>query len=594
MRRINELLKGAKIRTKIIALYCGVLIISFLFILIIFYHMNQRNMRQEIGDAGMQTMNAVKGNLQIIFDNVNQVSDMIYRDETVQDALQNVKANYVSAGAQQIIQKSLGNMILSGDYIESVYIFDRYSNYYHSYKQGPIIVNKEKIKTSNWYERLMEARGNSFFIHKSENVLTFPTRKNENYITLLREITDVDDYKTHLAILMITIDESILQDYFDSVSKPYDSQFCIIDGEGNYIASPKEYGDIFKQYFESNLLKDEQKDYSTMKYADIEMIVVKQELGINDWYLVGVFPLGQYNMSDYYKSISILIIFLNLIFFFTCTIVLTNMIFDPLNKVQKHMAVISTGALVTLLVEEDNDNEINQLKKSFNKMIVAIKELIEKVKEEENIIAKNELNILQAQINPHFLYNTLDAVSALALLEDHDNCFKMTQALGTFYRNSLNNGSDFITVKDEIECIKSYMTILNIRYEGKISVSYDIEEELKNYKIVKLILQPVIENAVHHGIRPKGKEGHITIRGYREKDNIYFIVTDNGVGMPQERIEEVLQGKAKREKGGFGIYNLLPRISLYYKIDHPVAITSEMGSGTEMVIYIKVLREGDR
>lgn len=136
------------------------------------------------------------------------------------------------------------------------------------------------------------------------------------------------------------------------------------------------------------------------------------------------------------------------------------------------MKLVEDGKLIELTIDNQHSNEINDLKKVFNQMILSIKELISKVKAEEKIIAKNELDIIQAQVNPHFLYNTLDAISALALIEDHENCLKMTQALGNFYRNSLNSGQDLVTVKDEIDCIESYITILNIRYDNKITLNY--------------------------------------------------------------------------------------------------------------------------
>jgi len=231
------------------------------------------------------------------------------------------------------------------------------------------------------------------------------------------------------------------------------------------------------------------------------------------------------------------------------------------------------------------------LKKVFNQMIGSIQDLIEKVKKEEKIITKNELEIIQAQINPHFLYNTLDAVSALALIGDNENCLKVTQALGNFYRNSLNSGLDLVKIEDEIECIKSYITILNIRYDNKIIMVYDIEEEIKEYKVLKLILQPIVENAAHHGIRNKKGQGTISIKGYLDEDEIIFIVTDDGLGMTEEKVKEILEGKTKQGKSGFGLYSSIQRISLYYDIKKPITITSEIGNVTEITIRVKVIKE---
>ena len=160
---------------------------------------------------------------------------------------------------------------------------------------------------------------------------------------------------------------------------------------------------------------------------------------------------------------------LNIIFVFLCSTLLTYLIFKPIGKIEEHMKLLENGKFITM-ESDDYENEITNLRQVFNHMILSIKKLMNKVKEEEGIIAKGKLDIIYAQINPHFLYNTLDAVSALALMKENEKCFEITQALGNFYRNSLNSGLDYITVEDEIDSIKSYITILNMRYENQIKM----------------------------------------------------------------------------------------------------------------------------
>ena len=223
-------------------------------------------------------------------------------------------------------------------------------------------------------------------------------------------------------------------------------------------------------------------------------------------------------------------------------------------------------------------------------MIYSLQELIEKIKKEEKIIMKNELDLIHAQIKPHFLYNTLDAASALALTRDHENCFNLIQALGNFYRNSLNSGQDEVTVADEIDCIKSYITILNIRYENMIHMHYDIEERILPLPMLKLILQPVVENAVYHGIKEREREGNIYLKGYLDENEIIFIISDDGKGMSEDRIRKVLSGKTRTKKSGFGLYSLIQRISLYYDMESPVTVTSEVGSGTEITLRLTVIK----
>lgn len=436
---------------------------------------------------------------------------------------------------------------------------------------------------------MTKAGGNGFFIHKSEGVLEYPTRPDKNYISYIREIGDRNTYKP-IATLLVTIDADTIQSYFNEVSEAYDSQFFIIDGSGNYIIPPNENEAEYKKYLENTKIKN---GYESTGIDNAKVMMVQQELGIQDWKLVGSFKMNNLEvLAPYYTTNIILIMCLNIVFVFICSLLLTKLIFSPLSKVEQHMKMVEEGNFVEMLVE-DNDDEINQLKKVFNHMTQSIQNLIQKVKEEEQIVAKGKLDIIQAQINPHFLYNTLDAVSALALMEDHKNCFKITQALGSFYRNSLNSGMDFVTIRDEIQCIKSYITILNIRYDDKIKVEYDIENEILEQYIFKLLLQPLIENAVHHGIKGTDRKGTISIKAYRDEDEIIFIVTDDGVGMTEERIEAVLAGKTKDGKSGFGIYSLIQRISLYYHIDKPLTIHSELNNGTEITVCVKVMGRGE-
>lgn len=589
MKRIKDVLHQFKIKTKIILLYLTVLFLSFLVTFTVISQVNEAYIKREIGNAGIQTVSALKGNLSFIFENVTQFSNLIYFDDTMQDSLNNIKSKNIDPVIQRRITKSLVNMLLSGEYISSVFIFDKYHNFYNSYKAGPIIVHNDQLSHTNWYQTMQEANGNGFFIHKSEGILEFPTRGDKNYICYIKQIGDVDTYEP-LATLMVTIDETTIQSYFQEVSSVYDSSFFIVDAQGNYIIPPNQNEKEFK-----NLLTKIKKDgvYETESIDDSTLILVSQEMGIADWRLIGSFQMDNIKaLTPYYTTIIILIMCLNIIFIFVCSMALTRLIFTPLSKLEKHMKMVEKGEF-TQIELEPNQNEITNLKKVFNHMTKSIQNLILQVKVEEKIISKGELDLLQAQINPHFLYNTLDAVSALALMKDNENCFKMTQALGSFYRNSLNSGMDFVTVQDEISCIKSYITILNIRYDDNIKIDYEVEEHLLERKILKLLLQPLIENAVHHGIKGKNKAGHISVKIFDDDDEIILLVADDGVGMSDERIIDIMRGKTLTGKSGFGIQSLKQRITLYYGIRNPIMIHSELDSGCEVTVRIKKIEEGE-
>ena len=207
----------------------------------------------------------------------------------------------------------------------------------------------------------------------------------------------------------------------------------------------------------------------------------------------------------------------------------------PIQKMEEQM-MYSKSIPENLEVDEECEDEITNLKRTYNNLLNSIRKLLERTKEEEKIIRKNELDLILEQINPHFLYNTLDVISGLTLIGDQDKSFQMTQALGRFYRNSLNSGCQVITVREELDIIKSYMTIINIRYNNEISIEYKVDENLLDILMLKLILQPLVENAVHHGMRQKEGKGELCISVQALDDKLMEVsVRDNGVGFRRIR-----------------------------------------------------------
>lgn len=582
MNNIIKHWKKAKIRTQIILTYVLILLISFVMTFSMIRAVNDRYTREEIGKAGVQTVSVLQGNLALLFENVKQLSTYIYFDDIVQDSLRQINSANIDLNYQKNITRSLFNMILSGDYVSGVYIFDQYNNYYSSYKRTPKKVNKQ-IQETNWYKKMQKAGGNGFFYKGSDGTIEY--YEGSNYLCYVRQILDKKDYKP-LATLLITFDNTVLQRYFNQVSEASKNQFYIVDSKGNYVIKPQDEKRNFDKY--TKIAESITGGYKEVKNDGEEGIVACQSMGIQDWKLVGVFSIDDItSIAPYYSTIIAIIMAINIIFVFLCSTLLTYFIFKPLRKIEEHMQIVENGEFITMPVD-DNENEITNLRKVFNHMILSVKELMHRVKEEERIIAKGKLDIIYAQINPHFLYNTLDAISALTLMEENEKCFQMIQALGNFYRNSLNSGLDYISVEDEINSIKSYITILNTRYENQIAVSYDVEESIKKEKVLKLLLQPLVENAVHHGLN--GEEGNIEIKVFEQEDEIIFIVSDDGVGMSDEKIKDILEGKTVTGKSGFGLYSLIQRIKLIYEIEDPMIIQSEVGVGTEIIVTVKKIK----
>lgn len=215
-------------------------------------------------------------------------------------------------------------------------------------------------------------------------------------------------------------------------------------------------------------------------------------------------------------------------------------------------------------------------------MLVEINRLIEELVEKEKAYQKAEMNALQEQIKPHFLYNTLETIALLALENPRDEVYDAIETLGKFYRKFLSKGQEEITLSDEVEIVKNYLKLQELRYGDIFHDIYDIDEKVKNVRIPRLILQPIVENALYHGIIPKGEEGDIYIKAKQKEDKLVITVKDTGIGASEERISEVLSKKSQ----SFGLKSTLDRISKYYSNKVSYKISSEVGYYFEVEIYI--------
>jgi two-component system sensor histidine kinase YesM len=291
-----------------------------------------------------------------------------------------------------------------------------------------------------------------------------------------------------------------------------------------------------------------------------------------------------------------LLMFSAIIFSVMAAWAISRSIYIPIQKLHNVTTTITKNDL-QVLVTSDNVDEITELGMSFNIMIGKIRELLDaKIKEQENL-KKAELRALQAQINPHFLYNTLDTIIWMAEAQRTDQVIEIVRALSSFFRISLSKGKDWITIGEEIERTRSYLTIQKMRYRDILDYKIEVDEEVLDNTILKLILQPLVENALYHGVKNKRNGGTITVRTKQENENeILLEVEDDGIGFAPEKLAQVqaeLSGNSDeiRLESGFGIDNVNKRIKLYYGKQYGLSIRSEYHTGTRVTLVIPAKKE---
>jgi two-component system sensor histidine kinase YesM len=297
-----------------------------------------------------------------------------------------------------------------------------------------------------------------------------------------------------------------------------------------------------------------------------------------------------------WQIFSIILIFSAVGFSVVAAWSLSKSIYTPIKKLHDVTTTITKNDLQALMTS-DNVDEITELGMSFNIMIGKIKELLDsKIKEQENL-KKAELRALQAQINPHFLYNTLDTIIWMAESKKTDQVVKIVSALSDFFRISLSKGMDWIAIGEEVERIRSYLTIQKMRYRDILDFKIKVDEDVSENTILKLILQPLVENALYHGIKNKRQGGTISVRARRKGENeVLLEVEDDGIGFTPEKLAQLRteldddSGDIKLESG-FGIGNVNKRIRLYYGKPYGLSVQSEYTTGTCVTLVIPAKME---
>lgn len=245
--------------------------------------------------------------------------------------------------------------------------------------------------------------------------------------------------------------------------------------------------------------------------------------------------------------------------------------------------------------DENRGDEVGQLGKSFNKMLFKIKELINTVYEVRLKEREAELNALQSQINPHFLYNTLESISITALLNNDMDAVNMIGILVKFFRYNISKGKEIVEISKEIEHINNYLEIQKYRFKDKFQIFINIDKEIYNYKIIKLALQPLVENSIYHGLERKKGTGSIKIIGIKENNKVKISIIDDGIGIDPDTLDKLNRTLNKSKSANvdssrsIGLQNVHERIQLYFGDEYGLKISSKSGEGTEITLTIPVI-----
>ncbi|SEC02689.1 sensor histidine kinase [Paenibacillus sp. GP183] len=471
--------------------------------------------------------------------------------------------------------------------VDSVAFIDSRGKLYTSY--FPEKDNDVKIFGSELLIHIGELPGygvNNWFPMQHRDFLV--TDPDVPVLSIGKQIIDLK-YCLPYGILIVNIKESELSSvYAKMVSYPKE-HYRIIDSQGTVISSS----------YKSELMKPLQ-DEALRKLIlsrDSFSEIAHTQTGTNlvtsvgyakmGWKLVNIVP-EQAITADIRKNIRMTVIIgsICLVFALLGASILSRVIVSPLQKLAKAMRQVKEVEL-NVLAHIQTADEIGMLASVFNSMIARMKELLQRVEAEQKRKKEYELALIHAQIKPHFLYNTLDLIYLLNDLDRSGEARDTAKALADFYRVALSKGSEMITVGEEIKNAKDYLSIQRARYSDVFDFDIDVPQDVMRSVIPKLSIQPLVENAIYHGLKTKGSLGHIDIGGFRDQQAVTIVVSDDGVGMPESKLREIWSRWSSDDKPvSFGIFSVHERIRLYFGNEYGVTISSREHEGTEVRIRL--------
>ena len=445
------------------------------------------------------------------------------------------------------------------------------------------------ITTQSWFEDASDKMENLHFsdLHV-QNIFENKSGRYYWVVSLSRGVELTNDGKMSGGILLVDMNFSGIQQLFTEVNNDGKGYVYLIGRDGEIIYHPRQ-NLIF-----SNIIQENNQTASTYdegvhneEFQGEQRVVVVKTVGYTGWKIVSVVSKESlFSDLNQTRMMALLNLVLAIFLMIFVNQYVAVRITDPLKKLEKSIQGIEMKQQPVVYI--GGPPEIQHLGLTIRFMVEELQELTDKMVKEQEEKRKNELDALQSQINPHFLYNTLDSIMWMIESERYEDAVSMVQALGRLLRISLSRGKNVISVGDELQHARSYLAIQKYRYKNKFTSYFEVEPDIEQYKTIKLVIQPLIENAIYYGMEYMDGEGEIHIRAYTRDQDLYLEVEDNGPGMPEDQVEHLLTGgeKARQKGSGIGLKNVNQRIQLYFGTQYGLEIESEPDEGTVVRIHI--------
>lgn len=563
------------LQNKIFLIFSVVFVVPMLVTALVFNSLAKETLIGQIRDTDLKTLETINNSIDNIVTSKEQYGLLLANDPNIQRFLSSAlkiassdKSKYLDLDTYAITEQYLNNStfkyisLLSAD----------------GYLIGEKRLDKDRLNTilsKHLFKNLDKKGINWLKMYTIEDVVT-----NETY-KVFPCIIPVNDYTTHenLGYSIIYLEERELYKTYSV----YGDRVYILDDE-HVITSHQDTDFLQKEHYQATNIGYSYvlKNQSTV--IDKKVVLTTQVLNHFNWQMVMMTPFSDHPRDGIYSSTYFILTILFVILFSVIMgIIIFKYISNPILKLTNTMKAIDNGNISIRSKYKSND-EIGQMAHKFNSMLDTIQELMKKVIDEEKSKQAYRFQLIQAQVNPHFLYNALEMINSLIRLDLKEEALTSTFSISEFYRISLSDGARIITIKEELALIRNFLVIQKMRYIEFIDYKIDVDPLIHEYLIPKLTLQPIVENSIYHGLKERDSKGLLSIKGYMKCNEIIFEIEDNGKGIHKEKLNELTH--STDTETNFGINCTRNRLKLYYGDNASFITESELNKYTKTTITI--------
>ncbi|NOU88727.1 HAMP domain-containing protein [Paenibacillus sp. LMG 31460] len=576
-----------RIQSSIAVAFSCLILLTIIIMSIISYNLSADAVKKKSQDYTSQIIDQVDRNIKSYITSMEYISLMTLNHADVRTFMQSTSNNKLKDddATRLRIRDYFRSILNSRKDITSIMLAGDTGSYFVSDRSNASLKPNLNVSNQSWFDKAREAQG--LVVISPPHIQNIFMNEYRWVISFSREIRSNND-KQSFGVFSIDLDFDVINNICSDISIGQRGYIFIVDEEGKVIYHPQQqivYSNLKSEMIEQ-VLHSENGSFITNEGANSRMYTTKNS-GYG-WKIVGVAYLDELVSNKQTMKRSFLLwgalcIMIGLV----CAVIISHRLSLPIKRLESYMREIEEGNF-NIRSDLTSANEIGKLSKRFNIMIGKISELMKQIVVEQEFKRKSELKALQAQINPHFLYNTLGSIVWMAEGKKMEEVVTMTLALSNLLRASIGKGSELIPIQVEIEHITNYLTIQKMRYKSKLDFRIDIDKEIMRCKTLKLILQPLVENCIYHGIKYKSGTGIIQIIGEKSQDCILLKVLDNGVGIEPEKLKQILLNDHSFEDKGVGVTNVNERIRLYFGEPYGLSFKSQ-GEGTEVTICIPII-----